>query len=180
VKGRKEEFVLQGAADFVRLDGLCAELLLEYFRWLQTEAGRRSSAREASALAHHADRYVRDFLVDFLESGPGDEEPRRVRQYLGNWYIVQTLTPTHEEIEGIRDALERLYAFLESMELVSGAARGAFREALSDGTLYHERLEGFWALTPEQIEPWRQVDDYRPDLPRCRAGARASGQEADR
>lgn len=165
MKWARQEFELRGEDDFVRLDGLCAELLRDFYAWLQEEAGGARDPIAASPLAHAADRYVRDFLVDFLESGPTDDDPKRVRQYLGNWYIVQTLEPTHEEVETILDALERLYAFLPSTGLLDERAAAGFRGAISDRTFYHRRLEEFWELTPDGIAAWRGVDDYRPDVP---------------
>jgi hypothetical protein len=161
----REDFRLRGGDDFVRLDGLCLELLQDFFGWLQEPANGPRSPQEASALAHAADRYVRDFLVDFLESGPGDPAERRVRQYVGNWYVVQTLEPSHAEVETILHALELFYAFLPRRGLLEEAEAERFRKALSERAFFHRRLEDFWELTPEGIPGWREVDDYRPDLP---------------
>ncbi|RMG88085.1 MAG: hypothetical protein D6708_12060 [Candidatus Dadabacteria bacterium] len=152
-------FLLQGPDDFVRLDTLCADLLQEFAAWLRDEVGR--SPLEAGALAHHADRYLRDFVVDCKETGPADEDPTLVRQYLGNWYIVNTLYPTHEEMDAIREALALLYRYLHERGIVGEAARRAAEAALADGGFFRDRLEAFWALTPEGIDPWRAQDDYR-------------------
>jgi len=158
------EFLLKGSDDFVRLDNLCLDLLRDFARWLREEAGE--SAERAGALARAADRYLRDFVVDCKETGPADEDPTLVRQYVGNWYVIHTLYPTHEEIDLILEALRRLYAYLEVRGILPCRTREAVHQMLSDGAFFHERLEAFWALTPEGIDAWRAVDDYRPRRPR--------------
>ncbi len=157
----EEDFSLRGPDDFVRLDSRCLELLRAFFQWLQSEGGGGLSEGDASGLAHAADRYVRDFLVDIVESGPLDPAEGRVRQYLGNWYIVNTLSPSHEEIDKILRALTLWYRFLVAEGLLPPAVGEAFRGTLSAASLYHRRLEDFWELTPEAIPAWREVDDYR-------------------
>jgi len=158
----RDELLLRGADDFVRLDTACAELLQEFAAWLRDEQGR--APLEAGTLAHQADRYLRDFVVDCKETGPADEDPTLVRQYLANWYIVHTLYPTHEEIDRIREALVLLYRFLMDRGVVGEATCRAAEAALAEAAYFHDRLETFWALTPEGIDPWRAQDDYRRGL----------------
>ena len=163
---RRARYLLQGPDDFVRLDTLCAELLQGFAAWLRGEGGGLPP-EEAGALAHAADRYLRDFVVDCKETGPADEDPTLVRQYLANWYIIHTLYPTHEEIDRIIAALRRLYAYLARVGLVGEATRAAVERSLADAAFFHDRLESFWDLTPEGIDAWRSVDDYRPRRPQA-------------
>lgn len=155
------EFALAGPDDFLRLDGCCADLLRDFFDWLQGEEGVGLRAEEASALAHAADRYLRDFVVDILETGPADGDPALPRQYLANWYIIHTLAPTHEEMEQIREALTRVYRFLAVRGLLAQDAAAAAARNLADPGYFRNRLEEFWDLAPEAIPAWRAVDDYR-------------------
>jgi len=163
---RRALYLLRGPDDFLRLDTLCAELLQGFAAWLRGEGGGLAP-REAGALAHAADRYLRDFVVDCKETGPADEDPSLVRQYLANWYIIHTLYPTHEEIDRILAALRRLYAYLAREGLVGEATRAAVERSLADPAFFHDRLEAFWDLTPEDIDAWRSVDDYRPRRPQA-------------
>jgi len=112
-------------------------------------------------LAYAADRYLRDFVVDIQETGPADGDPTLPRQYLGNWYIVHTLVPTHAEIDRIREALTRLYRFLEVRSLIPAETASAVATALADAAFFRDRLESFWDLEPDDILGWRSVDDYR-------------------
>jgi O-acetyl-ADP-ribose deacetylase (regulator of RNase III) len=161
----RNEFTLRGRDDFVRLDTLCASLLRRFFEWMQAREGGMSPPGRASVLVHAADRYLRDFVVDIKERGPADQDSTLVRQYLGNWYIIHTLTPSHEEIDRIAEALQRLYAYLAEAQIVSRATADSVAQALRSTDFFHARLEAFWNLTPDTIPVWRQVDDYRRQKP---------------
>jgi hypothetical protein len=151
--------------DFVRLDGLCVELLREFYGWLQAPGGEALSPAEASPLAHAADRFLRDFLVDFLERGPADADPAAARQYVGNWYVVHTLNPTHREIDVILRSLQLLSRYLAEEGIVTEEVSRSARDDLSGEAHFHKRLEDFWELTSEGIPVWRAVDDYRRKPP---------------
>jgi hypothetical protein len=154
-------YSLRGLDDFLRLDQECARLLEEFARWLGTPAGGSLPAGRAGVLAQAADRYLRDFVVDIKETGPDDEDPSLVRQYLGNWYVIHTLSPNHEEIDRIALALRSLYAFLEERQIAAPGTARAVARILQAPDFFHRRLEDFWELTPETIPAWRAVDEYR-------------------
>jgi hypothetical protein len=155
------ELALAGPDDFLRLDGRCADLLRDFFAWLQREEGGSLDPETASAHAHAADRYLRDFVVDILETGPADADPTLPRRYLGNWYIIHTLAPSREEIDRIREALTLLYRFLAACGILPETAAAGAARTLADADYFHARLESFWDLTPDAIPAWRAVDDYR-------------------
>jgi len=157
----ESEFTLRGADDFVRLDQRCLELLREFFAWLQEPGGGRAEPQHAARLAHAADRYLRDFVVDIMETGPADADPTLPSRYLANWYVIHTLEPTHAELDLIREALSRLYPFLTQREIVPAQTSEAVLGALADGEFFRARLEAFWELTPDAIAAWRAVHDYR-------------------
>lgn len=155
------DFTLKGPDDFLRLDTLCAELLRAFCEWMQQPEAGGLSPKHAGTLAHAADRYLRDFVVDIKETGPADEDVTLVRQYLGNWYVVNTLAPSHAEIDRISQALSLLYAYLARENIVSEFTWRAVAQSLSDAEFFHRRLEQFWDLNPGAILGWREVDDYR-------------------
>lgn len=157
----REEYLLRSADDFVRLDRACHELLKEFARWLQTRDDSPLAAEAAGAFAHAADRYLRDFVVDIMESGPADVDPTLVQKYLANWYAVNTLTPTHDEVDRILSALRELHRFLPEHGILPAAAAETIGLGLRDAEYFHQRLEDFWNLTPEGIDAWRAVHDYR-------------------
>jgi len=161
LRWERGEFRFRGGNDFERLDRLCAELLRGFYRWLQEASGGGLSPEEASPLAHGADRYLRDFLVDILEAGPADADGDTARQYVGSWYIINTLSPTHAEVELILRSLWLLYRYLEVEGIVDEGTCASAQEDLADAAFFRERLEAFWNLTPEGISAWRSVADFR-------------------
>jgi hypothetical protein len=168
--GRREELAWSGPGDFVRLDPLCAGLLQDFFGWLQTRGGGNIAAERAGALAHAADRYLRDFVVDITEAGPADAEPSLPRRYLANWYIVNTLSPTHAEVDTIREALFLLHRYREEKAIIDAASAAAAQDALADAEYFHRRLEEFWDLTPDTIAAWRGIDEVRRARPAVEEG----------
>lgn len=144
---------------FVEKDARCVELLASFYEWLKAPEGRGLAPEKASPLANDADRYLRDFLVDILERDAGGSTPATVTGYLGNWYIVNTLIPTHEEIDRIAGALAFLHEFAALKGVVGSGAADGVTSLLADPTHFHERLEEFWDLTPEAIPTWKSLDD---------------------
>lgn len=155
-----DTYTLHGTADLVRLDSACHGLLKQFVGWLQ-QAPHSLPASEAGELTHAADRYLRDFLVDILETGPADADPTLVRRYLANWYIIHTLEPTAREVDRILCALDLLYHFLAERGILDPAGAERVRSQLLDRDYYQRRLETFWELAPDTIAAWRAVDDYR-------------------
>ncbi len=154
-------YTLDDLEAFARKDRACAELLQAFCRWLQQPHGGKKEPDHAGALAHAADRYLREFVVDCKELGPDHPDPALVRQYLGHWYIVHTLEPSHDEIDRAAEALTHLYRFLAGQEVVDGGTARAVAELLADTAYFHDRLERFWNLTPDEIPDWLAADDYR-------------------
>lgn len=148
-------------SDFFEMDTEAMELLGAFFEWLKAEDGEGLPPAKASPLAHDADRYLRDFLVEFMEARPKATSALLVFSYLGNWYPVNTLEPSHGEIDRIADALSRLHRYLAAKGIIAYAAGVEVVELLARSEIFHDRLESFWALTPDQVEGWREVGEYR-------------------
>lgn len=148
-------------SDFVEPDNRGYELLQKFFAWLQAPEGAGLEVQEASPLAHAADRYLRDFVVDILELPPEATDEETVRRYLANWYIVNTLTPTHEEVDLIARAISLLHRFAAIQGAIPSSRADAVVRLLEEPGFFHERLESFWALTPDDVVSWREVCDYR-------------------
>ncbi len=154
-------YTLDQMEAFVRKDRACAELLHAFCRWLQQPEGGEKRPDHAGALAHAADRYLREFVVDCKELGPDHADPALVRQYLGHWYIVHTLEPSHDEIDRTAEALTHLYRFLAGQGVVDDDTARAVAELLADPAYFHDRLERFWNLTPGEIPGWLATDAGR-------------------
>jgi len=148
-------------ADFLARDRRCAEMLRAFHGWLKTPEGGALEPLHAGAMAHAADRYLRDFLADIGEEEPEGSNLAWVRRYLGNWYIIHTLEPSAAEIDVIAEALTRLHDFAAKTRRIPASDAREVEEALADPSFFVARLDAFFALTPERISAWREVDDYR-------------------
>ena len=103
---------------FVELDNQCRELLGNFYEWMKAPHGAGLKEQEASDLAHAADRYLRDFVVDIKELPPTKSDISTVRQYLGNWYPINTLEPSHEEVDRISKALALFHGWAKSGDIL--------------------------------------------------------------
>jgi len=157
----KGRYALQHLNDFMRLDAECAVLLKEFCSWLQTPEGGNSSPLEAGKLAHAADRYLRNFVVDIKETGPSDDNPALARQYLSNWLILNALAPSAEELEAAAASVKALYKYLCGKNIISESSLSGIIEEIPDAAYLSERLSQFEELRPENAVLWRSVDDYR-------------------
>ena len=97
IKVDKEAFELGTLEDELRVDQLCKELLHRFYRELCAQG---VADGEATILASGADFFVRDFVVSIKQLSIFNERPGIVRQFAGNWYIVNTLEPRSAAISG--------------------------------------------------------------------------------
>jgi hypothetical protein len=147
--------------NFVEMDGRARGFLGLFYQWLRSEAGPSLADQRASDLAHKADRYLRDFVVDILELPPEKTDAKTVRMYIGNWYIINTLGPSLEELDLIVESLRLFHQWAALRGIIEKETEAGVILALSETGYFHERLESFWSLKPEGITGWRAVDDYR-------------------
>ncbi|TAL16937.1 hypothetical protein EPN96_07090 [bacterium] len=147
--------------NFVEMDGRARGFLGLFYQWLRSGTGPALADQKASDLAHKADRYLRDFVVDILELAPEKSDAETVRKYLGNWYIINTLGPTLEELDLIGESLRLFHQWAALRGIIGKDTEAGVIAALSKMDFFHGRLESFWSLRPEGITGWRAVDDYR-------------------
>ncbi|PLX42270.1 MAG: hypothetical protein C0609_09845 [Deltaproteobacteria bacterium] len=146
---------------FAKMDKEAGALLVEYYEWLQSDPGKGLSPETASPLAHAADRYLRDFLVDIMETPAKESSAMHVKTYIGNWYPINTLEPSHEEIDLIATSLALLHEWGEKTGKIIADKACDVSALLASAEYFHKRLEQFWALTPEEVTKWRGENDYR-------------------
>lgn len=148
------DFAIATIEDEVRVDGLCRDLLLEFYGELQAEGG---DPETATALARSADYFVRDFLVGFKQWHLFDESFSPVRPFAGNWYIVNTLEPTSGELALHLAGILAFYRFLASHGLISAAFLERIAAECGDHPFYEERIRSFWELTGDGYYAWERA-----------------------
>ncbi|GLI36754.1 hypothetical protein KI811_13585 [Geobacter hydrogenophilus] len=149
----KDEFAIVTVDDEIRADGLCQSLLKRFYDSL-LEGGM--DPQEATRVASGADYYVRDFLVGYKHCNLFDERPGIVRQFAGNWYIVNTIEPSIEELAGHLLGVRSFYRFLNGRGLIGGDFLAAMEQECGDGAFYESRIRSFWEITGDGYIAWER------------------------
>ncbi|HBA87528.1 MAG TPA: hypothetical protein DCZ75_05920 [Geobacter sp.] len=153
LKVDKRDYVPTTLEDEVRVDKLCSELLHRFYSEIQ-EAGL--TPEEATALAGAADYFIRDFVVSIKGRSIFDERPGIVRQFAGNWYIVNTMEPIASEIDGYLAGIREFYRFLYGHQLISIKFLQAIEAECAQLDYYAERIESFWDIKGDGYDAWEK------------------------
>jgi len=153
LKVDKKEFVPTTLEDEVRVDKLCSDLLHRFYCETM-DAGL--SPEDATALAGAADYFVRDFVVSIKTRSLFDERPGIVRQFAGNWYIVNTMEPLASEIEGYLAGIRAFYRFLHGHQLISLKFLQAIEAECTESDYYAARIDSFWKISGDGYLEWEK------------------------
>lgn len=153
LKVDKRDYVPTTLEDEVRVDKLCSELLHRFYCESQ-EAGL--TPEQATALAGAADYFIRDFVVSIKGRSIFDERPGTVRQFAGNWYIVNTMEPLASEIEGYLAGVREFYRFLYGHQLISLKFLQAIEAECAQLDYYASRIDSFWDIKDDGYLAWEQ------------------------
>lgn len=149
----KNAFVLGTLDDELRVDQLCKELLLQFY---QEFCAQGVDEAEATILATGADYFIRDFVVAIKQLSIFTESPGIVRQFAGNWYIVNTLEPNNAEIRRYLRGIQAFYRFLYGHELISLQYLRAIELECADSDYYESRIDSFWAIKGDGYGAWER------------------------
>ncbi len=153
LKVDKRDFLSTTLEDELRVDKLCGDLLHRFY-CESMEAGLSPEA--ATALAGAADYFVRDFVVSIKMRSIFDERPGLVRQFAGNWYIVNTMEPLAAEIEGFLAGIKGFYRFLHGHQLISLKFLQAIEAACAQLDYYSGRIDSFWEISGDGYLAWEK------------------------
>jgi len=156
----KDEFTIVTVDDEIRADGLCRSLLRRFYDSL-LEGGM--APQDATLVANGADYYVRDFLVGYKNRSLFDERPGIVRQFAGNWYIVNTIEPDLEELAGLLHGVCAFYRYLHDRGLIGGDFFAAMERECGDGAFYEGRIKSFWEIESDGYIAWERECSLKQD-----------------
>lgn len=156
----KDDFAIVTVEDEIRADGLCKVLLKQFYDSLLAGG---VAPQEATLVANGADYYVRDFLVGYKHRSLFDERPGIVRQFGGNWYIVNTIEPSTEELAGHLRGACSFYRFLHGKGLIGGDFLAAMEQECSDATFYEGRIRSFWEIEGDGYLAWERACSLKQD-----------------
>lgn len=149
----KDAFTPGSLEDDLRVDLLCKHLLQHFYGRLQADG---LSPEEATELANSADYFLRDFLVDIKGLNLFDEKSGVVRQFAGNWYIVNTLEPDIRELARHLRGIKAFYRYLRDRELISAGYLENIERECDDLSFYEGRIESFWAISGDGYLAWER------------------------
>ena len=147
----KDEFSLVTQEDFMRVDNLCKGLLMHFYERLLAQG---LAPEEATLLANGADYFVRDFLVDIKGYNLFDEKPGVVRQFAGNWYIVNTLDPDILQLSKHLQGIRAFYGYLCDQKLITEDYLMILEKECGMLSFYEGRIESFWGIEGEGFSAW--------------------------
>jgi hypothetical protein len=156
----KKEFDQETLDDALRVDRLCQGILKHFYRSLQ---GEGLSPEVATRLASSADYYVRDFVVDNRVRNLFEERTGLVRQFAGNWYIVNTLEPDIKELGEHLAGIVAFYRFLHDRKFISSSFFKRMEKECADLSYYESRIESFWAIKGDGYEAWEKACSLKDD-----------------
>jgi len=156
----KDEFTIVTVDDEIRADGHCKVLLRQFYDSLLAGG---MAPQEATRAANGADYYVRDFLVGYKHRSLFDERPGIVRQFAGNWYIVNTIEPDLEELAGHLRGICSFYRFLRDKGLIGTDFLAAMEQECGDGAFYEARIRSFWEIEGDGYLAWERECSLKQD-----------------
>jgi len=149
----KKEYIPATLDDEVRVDKLCTDLLHRFYNEM---IGAGLAPEEATDHARGADYFVRDFVVGIKSRSIFEEIPGIVRQFAGNWYIVNTLEPNGPELEKHLAGIREFYRFLYGHQLISPRFLQAMEAECADLDYYKGRIDSFWDITGDGYLTWER------------------------
>jgi len=149
----KTDFDVVTLEDEIRVDGLCKGLIMNFYE-AQLDAGL--DAAEATRLANGADYFIRDFVIGVKQLNIFTEYPALVRQFAGNWYIVNTIDPSIELLEDHLHGVAAFYRYLEGEGMVSALFLERIVAECAALSYYEQRIASFWDIEGDGYFAWER------------------------
>jgi hypothetical protein len=149
----KDLFTPGTMEDDLRVDLNCKRLLQQFYNRLLADG---LSPEEATLFANGADYFLRDFVVDIKGLNLFAEKTGIVRQFAGNWYIVNTLDPDIRQLTRHLQGIKAFYGYLRDRELISAAYLENISKECDDLFFYERRIESFWAISGDGYPDWER------------------------
>jgi len=145
------DFDIVSLEDELRVDSLCRDFLMAFYLE-RLDAGL--DEHEATLLANSADYFIRDYLIGFRQINILEEASGLIRGFAGNWYIVNTLEPTADEIAAHLRGIREFYHFLRRQGAIGDSFLANVDRECSDLEYYAGRIEAFWDIKGDGYYEW--------------------------
>lgn len=147
----RNDFTIVTLDDELRVDALCRDLLMEFYR---ERLQNGLDENEATQLANSADYFIRDYVIGFRQFNILSESTGLVRTFAGNWYIVNTIEPKSDEIAAHLRGIREFYHFLHRKGMIEGSFLATIDRECTDLDYYWQRIESFWDIKGDGYYDW--------------------------
>jgi len=150
-----ENYDIDSLETEIRADRYCKQLLKHFHRWLLEQ--QRRQALDAGRLAAGADYFLRDFLIGARRQNIFNATSEHLRQFGGNWYIVNNLEPNSAELEPMLLGAALFYAYCAEQNLFSAEVAKEIETIARQSAFFSDRIEGFHQLQDDGYSAWNQA-----------------------
>jgi hypothetical protein len=151
VEFEHDDFDFATLEEELRVDERCQSLLSSFYHHL---INKGEDPQFASELAFCADRYLRDYLLDFSRLNVVQPAPGVIRRFAANWFITRTLDPDMDVLQRYLEAIRELYTFLQSQHFISREELAWLEDELGQTDYYRQRIQGFLAIKGDGYGAW--------------------------
>jgi hypothetical protein len=152
------DFTILTLDDELRVDALCRDLLMAFY---QDRLDSGLDEHDSTQLANSADYFLRDFAIGCRQVNILEETSGLVRQFAGNWYIVNTLEPAADELARHLKGIREFYHYLHRRGAVPDAMLAGVDRETADLDYYAGRITSFWEIADDGYYAWERECSLR-------------------
>jgi len=152
---QKEHYDIDTLESEIRADRNCTQLLKHFHQWLLCE--KKLDALKAGQLASGADYFLREFLIGARRQNIFSASSEQLRQFGGNWYIINNLEPNVTELKPMLQGAAHFYKYCADLNIFSSATEEAIEKTTQQSEFFTARIEGFHQLKDDGYAAWDQA-----------------------
>lgn len=138
--------------DEIRAEQLCNELLKTFC--LELIAIEDTDPQEASQLARGAAYFLGEYVIPHCRQNIFHISTQTIRQFGGNWYIVNNLEPNLPELVELLTGVVAFYHYCEQRGAIDAATRDALVAQCQELDYYRQRIDNFLNISGDGFFSW--------------------------
>jgi hypothetical protein len=151
----KKNYAIDSLDTEIKADRYCGQLLKHFHRWLLND--QHKEALEAGRMAAGADYFLREFMIGSRRDNIFSATAEQLRQFGGNWYIINNLEPNSAELEPMLLGAAFFYRYSVEQNLCSPADAEAIDAVAHQSAYFKGRIEDFHQLKDDGYSAWDQA-----------------------
>ncbi len=138
--------------DELRIDELCNAILKDYHASLLNDLGYAPLL--AGTLARGADYFLRDFMIDAKRCNIFEISTDLVKEFAGNWYIINNIDPSINELKDILAGIYQFYSYCSTQKLIPEEQANTLLNVCNNVNFYSARIDSFFTVSGESYQSW--------------------------